>query len=418
MTAWYPTVPLALSPLAVPRLRRLLFAQVPADLADWLDFVALATLLAFQWQLGPGALAGLIVAYALPYIVLGPFLGVLIDRNDQRLLLIASNALRAVATAAFAIAPNPPILLGLAVVKASVDAVFTPAKQATIPLLAPPGRLMAANSLSHTINQVTKIAGPALGGALVAILDPQKIFLINAGLSALAAFILFGLPRGLRPVSDKDARKGFFAEFVAGLSHIRARPLLATAIVAMAIGFFVTFLYDGLIALLVKEIGYPASMFGAAIAVLGAGGVVGALLLGQFGERRDPLILMASGGLIGGLLLAGIGHLGRGDIAMPPLLLLSVLFTTGVANAGLFVPYRTVLQRETPRNLVGRVAAVGEAAIAAATLVAPPLGAGLANVAGVPAPFLLGGYLMALLAVMLFVARKRIERAKRDDIPN
>ena len=54
----------------------------------------------------------------------------------------------------------------------------------------------------------------------------------------------------------------------------------------------------------------------------------------------------------------------------------------------MFVPYRTILQRETPVDLLGRVTAVGEAAIAIATLAAPPLGAVLANQAGIASPFL------------------------------
>jgi MFS family permease len=92
---------------------------------------------------------------------------------------------------------------------------------------------------------------------------------------------------------------------------------------------------------------------------------------------------MATSGMVGGLLIASIGHVGRGDIAMHPLLFLATLFTIGIASAGLFVPYRTVLQRETPVNLLGRVTAVGEAAIAIAMLAGPPLGAVLANVAGI-----------------------------------
>ena len=91
----------------------------------------------------------------------------------------------------------------LVALKSTVDALFTPAKQATIPLLAPADRLMAANALSHTINQVTKVAGPALGGALVAVPGTEaQVFLVNAGLSAIAALALFGLPRGLRPPSS------------------------------------------------------------------------------------------------------------------------------------------------------------------------------------------------------------------------
>ena len=126
-----------------------------------------------------------------------------------------------------------------------------------------------------------------------------------------------------------------------------------------------------------------------------------------------PSALMAAGGMVGGLLVALIGHVGRGNITMPPLLFLATLFAIGIASAGLFVPYRTVLQRETPPNLLGRVTAVGEAAIAIATLVGPPLGAILANMAGISAPFLLGGYLIALLALALVFSRRRISAPRK-----
>jgi predicted MFS family arabinose efflux permease len=238
-------------------------------------------------------------------------------------------------------------------------------------------------------------------------IEPRQVFFINASLSLIAAILLSSLPKQLRPATNKADRKGVFSKFMEGLRHIQTRPLLAAAMIAMTIGFLVTFLYDGLIALLVKEIGYSSAMFGAAVAVLGAGGVVGALLLGQFGERRNPLILMAASGLIGGILIALIGHIGRGDFTMPPVLFLATLLAIGIASTGLFVPYRVILQRETPQLLLGRVAAVGEAAIAVATLLGPPIGAALANTAGVPFPFLAGGYVIAVLAIVFAIARKK-----------
>ncbi|MFK0167004.1 MFS transporter [Rhizobium sp. NPDC090279] len=407
-------LPVSLTPLATPRLRRLLAAQVPSDLADWLDFVALSALVAFQWQLGPGAVASLTLALALPYVVLAPVVGVLVDRMDQRTLLIASNILRSIATAAFVLAPNLLVLLVFVILKSSADALFTPAKQAAIPLLTAPDQLLSANSLSHMINQLTKIVGPALGGVLIVFLELQQIFLANAGLSLIAALILLGLPNGLRSSHTNTARRKFSQEFIDGIRHIRNKPLLATAILAMAFGFFLIFLYDGLIALLVKEIGFSSALLGASVASAGAGGVVGSLLLGQFCEKRDPFQLMIASGLAGGVLIALMGHVGRGDIMMPPLVFCVLLFATGVASAGLFVPYRVVLQKETPPELIGRVAAVGEGLSAAAMMTAPPIGAGLAEIAGVSAPYLVSGYATAIFALMLLCVRRRID--KRDEL--
>src|SRR5215207_3830624 len=116
-TASKPSSTLAL--MRDPRLRRLLIAQVPADLADWLDFVALGALVAFHWHLGAPALAAVTLALGLPYVVLIPLLGVIVDRADLRLVLVASNLGRAAATAAFAFAPNLATLLVLAALKSS-----------------------------------------------------------------------------------------------------------------------------------------------------------------------------------------------------------------------------------------------------------------------------------------------------------
>ncbi|WP_281412988.1 MFS transporter [Rhizobium sp. BK312] len=398
--------PDSLAPLTVPKLRRLLLAQIPSDLADWLDFVALNALVAFQWQLGPIGVASLTLALALPYVVLAPAVGVLVDRADQRTLLVASNLIRAISTAAFVLAPNLVVLLGCVVIKSSADALFTPAKQAALPLLATPDRLLAANSLSHVINQLTKIIGPALGGILTVFLDLQQIFLVNAGLSLIAAMILLDLPGGLRADRSGTAKGKFGEEFADGLRHIRRKPVLATAIVAMVLGYFLIFLYDGLIALLVKEIGLSSALLGASVASAGAGGVIGALLLGQFFGRRDPFQLMIGSGLVGGLLIAVMGHVGRGDIDMSAVSFCALLFATGLASAGFFVPYRVVLQRETPLELLGRVVAVGEGLRAVAMMTAPPLGAALAEMAGISAPYLISGYATAFLACSLLIVRR------------
>ena len=303
-----PTSTLAL--LQEPRLRRLLIAQVPADLADWLDFVALGALVAFHWHLGAPALAAVTLALGLPYVVLIPFLGVIVDRADLRLVLVASNLGRAAATAAFAFAPNLATLLVLAALKSSADALFVPAKQAALPLVAPPDRLMAANGVSHAINQLSKLAGPALGGALIAVLAPQQVFLVNAGLSVIAALLLVGLPlRGPAPRHSAGPRS-MWREFREGMALFRTRPRLTLALVAMTVGFFLIFLYDGLIVLLIREIGFSQAMFGFTIAAVGAGGAAGAIALGRYGERRNPLLLMAAGSIASGLLVAATGHVG------------------------------------------------------------------------------------------------------------
>ncbi|HIP77808.1 MAG TPA: MFS transporter, partial [Kiloniellaceae bacterium] len=140
---------------AHPGLPRLLGAQVPADFADWLDFVAVGALLAFTWQQGPMAFALLAAAMGLPYVLIGPFAGALTDRADLKRVLVFSNLGRAAATFAAAFAPDTTVLLLIVFARGCADAFYTPAKQAAIQALVPPPDLMAANGISHAINQTS-----------------------------------------------------------------------------------------------------------------------------------------------------------------------------------------------------------------------------------------------------------------------
>ncbi len=69
-------------------LARLLAVQAPADLADWLDMVAVGALLAFAWEAPPVAFAWLAVAVAVPPLTLGLLAGVQVDRWPIRRTLV------------------------------------------------------------------------------------------------------------------------------------------------------------------------------------------------------------------------------------------------------------------------------------------------------------------------------------------
>lgn len=156
-------------------LPRLLAAQVPADLADWLDFVAVGALLVFHWDAGPLALAWLAVALGVPYILPGLLVGRLVNHLPLRAVLVCSNLGRAGATLALVFPQTVAGLLALVFLRGCADSAFTPARQAAIQSLVPRADRNAANAASHVINQASKIAGPAIGGLLLTGLDPQGV---------------------------------------------------------------------------------------------------------------------------------------------------------------------------------------------------------------------------------------------------
>lgn len=383
--------------LSNSNLRRLLAAQIPADFADWLDYVAIASLLAFTWNSPPIAFAFFAVCLGLPYLIIGPFAGVIVDRTPLKHVLIASNIGRAIVTLTFVLAPSWPVLVALVLLRSSVDAFYTPAKQAAIQALSPREALMSANGLSHAIRQSSKIIAPALGGALLLVLEPSQIFLLNACVSLSAAALMWRL--AAVPKIETEKHQSMIAAVREGFATVRNSVPLRMVLIIMAAGYFSIFIYDTLIPPLTKELGFSQTTFALATAAVGSGGLIGALLFSLGKGSPRPFLLIGIGAAISGTLITIPGAFEIGGWAMPQPLFLAVFFVIGFATTMVIIPVRTIIQQETDPTQIARVTAIGEATNTTAMLTAPFIGAVIASVFSVGVSFVVGGVIMGILAV-------------------
>lgn len=391
----------------IPAQRRLLLAAIPADFADWFDYVAVVALIAYVWGEGPVALAFLALAFSLPYVIAGPLLAAWVDRAELKHVLLVSNLGRGVLTFALALAPGVEVLLLIVMFRGIVDSAFTPARQSAIQLTTPEPLLMAANGLHQGINQASKIIGPACGGLLLALMPAQGVFVVNGFLSVVAFLILLGLQLPARAHVLHDTGEPFFARVSGGIAEFgRNRLLLAVLIFASAANF-TFFLYDTQIALLTNQLGYDVTTFGLTVTASGIGGVTGAFFAGTLKPRR-PLLLMALAALVSGPVTIATAVAAAVGIAIPFPLFCLVMAVMGGTTAFMLVPYRAVIQSETPPDRIARVTAAGEAAMIAAMMSAAFLGSLISTGYGVPAPFIVGGGLIVLLGLgaLVFALRR------------
>ena len=379
-------------------------ASLPADFADWLDYAAIVALLVYGWGHGPFVLAGFALALSLPYILVGPFVAVIVDWAPIRSVLVISYIGRAVVTLAFAFTGDAAVLLALVFLRGVIDSAFTPARQAAVQATTPAYLLGHANGLHQAINQTSKIAGPAIGGLLLAFCPAQSVFMLNSGLSLIAALIALTLT--IVPHEPRNERGRFFIEALAGISEFgRSRRLLA-ALVFSAFAYFSFFLYDALIALLAEGFGFGAAAFGFSIAASGLGGLIGALVAGPIAAKH-PIATMAVAAIASGLATATLATAAMAGWQLHLATFLLVLTLMGGATAFMLVPYRTIVQAETPHDRIGRVFAAGEAVITLIMLSAPLIGSAIAARWGAPAAFLVGGCLLVLLGVTTAVNVRR-----------
>jgi MFS family permease len=403
------------APLRLREYRLLFSGQCVSNLGDWLDFIALAVLIAYVWEMGASALAALSIAIAIPWIFVAPFAGVLVDRWPKKRVLIGSDLVRAALVAGLVVAPSLPVLLVLVFLKTSVATFFAPADQATIRILVPEAQLHAANALSQFVQQSTKVIGPALGGRIVAVASPRVAFGIDAATFLVSAAIL----SRMRPIDDPAARRaagasddgdgdgasGYWAELREGLTYIAHRRALVLCIVGFGATIFLLFCFDSLSALGFQQLGVSKGLFGLAIAGIGAGGVLGTIAVGRSGGEVNPFTLLGGGTVIVGGCVALIGAALLTDLDAPPWIWTPVLMVVGIASAGILVAAPTIIQKETPPELMGRVSTSASAIPTGFQMFAPIAGAAVAEWQSVGFVFATAGGGLAVLGIAVVAAR-------------
>lgn len=388
--------------MSIPAARRLALAAIPADFSDWLDYAAVVALLVFVWGEGPFILALFAFCLTLPYVVIGPLVAVIVDRVPLRPLLFVSNLGRALATLALVFAPGTVAILIIVFLRASIDSAFGPARQAAIQATTPSHLLAKANGLHHAINQISKIAGPALGGLLLTMMSVQTVMVLNVVVSLLAAVIILGVRIQPRATDANVDATSFRETFLAGIVEFK-KAQLAAALTFSAGAYFCFFLYDALIAILTEDLGLGVALFGLGISASGAGGVLGALLAGGVAANK-AIRSMGAAALITGIVAAFFGIAWFMRLEMVPPLYLAGLALLGGSTAFMLVPYRTIVQTHTPEDRIARVFAAGDAITMAVMLSAPFLGSAIAAHYGVGAAFLAGGVLIGMLGLISLMA--------------
>jgi predicted MFS family arabinose efflux permease len=356
---------------------RLLFGGlVTSQAGDWLYNLAL---LAFVYErTGSTAWVGITTAARiLPEVVLGPIGGVLADRYDRRVVMIASDVLRAAAMSALAVVAltGAPVILAplLAAVCTAAGAAYPQCVVAVMPRLVGAGDLAAANAARIGITSLCVIAGPALGAGLLLLSSTAVVFAVNGATFLLGAAVVTALPREAlrRPtVAVDEAHASIGADLAVGWRALRehpdALPLVGADVVSSAIYGALTVLF----VLVGERLGLGAAGYGYLLSALGVGGVLSAGLAHRAASSDRPRrALVVAAAAIGVSLVA---------LTLSGSLSVAVVLAAAI-GAGLFateVVADTTLQRSLDPAVFARAYGLAVpacvAGIAAGALLAPP----------------------------------------------
>ncbi|HEY7173308.1 MAG TPA: MFS transporter, partial [Micromonosporaceae bacterium] len=155
-------------------------ARAASNCGDMLAATALALILQGRGE-GGLAVAGIMLAAALPLMVVGPFAGRLADRVDSRKLLITVGLAQVAVCVALAFTRQPAFIIGLVAVLAIGLAITSPTMSALTPLMVGRDNLAKASGISQTASTIGMLLAPALGGVLVGAFGARVPLLIDAG---------------------------------------------------------------------------------------------------------------------------------------------------------------------------------------------------------------------------------------------
>jgi MFS family permease len=389
---------------------------VASQLSDGVFQVALASYALFSDdQPSPAAIATALAVVLLPFSVLGPFAGVLLDRWSRRQVLVWGNLVRvgiAALVAGVVAADLPdPVFYGTVLLCLSVNRFLLAGLSAALPHTVEPDDLLTANALTPTAGTLAFLVGLGVGGVVRSAGrgagwdGDVTVLLAAAVLYGVAGSLALRIPRRLlgpelataRP-AVRAALGGVVSGLVDGLRHLRSRPAPAAGLAVIASHRYWFGISSVALVLLYRNHFFgpaesDAAFRGLSTAALvgGAGFVVAAFVTPLVTERVAPRTWV-----LALLVAAGLAQLYPAALYTETGILVAA-FVLGLASQGIKICVDTFVQAGVDDVFRGRVFSLYDvifnvafvAAAATAAVVLPADGRSYAVLGALSAGYLL-----------------------------
>ncbi|MEA4871084.1 MAG: MFS transporter [Christensenella sp.] len=352
----------------------------------------------------------------LPQALLGPFIGVWVDRWSRKFVMIGADlfiALAGVGLAVAALKMDPPIwvVLGVLFLRSVGAAFHTPAMSAVTPLLVPEDQLIKCAGYSSSIQSISFLVSPALGALLYARWSMSAI----VGLDVLGAVVaslfvaLIAIPKP--PKTELMQQTSFFTDLKNGYTAIREEKGLFQMLWVGTLYMLVFMPINALFPLM--SMGYfGGTTTHAAIAetAFSAGMLVGGLVLGVWGGFKRRILTLGLS-----IVLMGAGFAASGLLPKDGFIGFAILCVVMGFSAPFHGVQTALFQERIAPECLGRVFSLSMSMMSLAMPVGLMLAGAFAEVIGVHTWFLISGVLV--MAISLLMMSMPAIRALDDKIP-
>jgi MFS family permease len=377
------------------RFLRLWIGQGTSFLGDAVSMVALVVLVV-QITGSASAVGGALLARLLPTIA-SPLAGVIADRVDRRIVLVASDLARAVLVLGLVFARDLATIYILIFLMGLARTIFNPTVRAAFPSVVGGGDLTRANALIAGTFSTSIMVGPVLGGLLVASIGVDAAFLADAVTYLISAILLSTVPLPY-PSRESEEEEGFVRELRSGFAYL----LGARVPLAIVVGAFLTILtinatVPAEVFLAKETFGAGDAGYGLLVSLWGGGMVIGSAMMAVLGDRINLVLLYFLSIFVGACALVGTG------LAPSFVLALGALTVEGAATGIDNVATDTILQKRVPEAFLGRVFSIRFLGYSAGEALAYPLGGLLVDAIGPSSTYLLAGIATAAAGLIVLL---------------
>jgi MFS family permease len=283
-----------------------------------------------------------------PMAIVSPLAGVFVDRWPLKRTMIASDVIRGVLVLGLVFVHDLYAIYAILFTMSVVSAFFIPAQSVAVRTLVPMAGLMAVNGLMSQAQQGSLILAPSVAGGLVQLAGANSCFLYDSFSFFFSAALVMTLTidRPAQPTQSgavlDSMRKGF--------GFIFTHPTISFVILAMTSGMFAMRCFGALLSIYVRDtLGSTSAAFGILNTLVGIGMIIGTQFLTRFARHVPKQNLVVYG--LGGMGIAVAIIVAFGTMASTA----AGMFALGLCASAIFITATTLIQHETPHELLGRV---------------------------------------------------------------
>jgi DHA3 family macrolide efflux protein-like MFS transporter len=331
--------------------------QLVSVLASSMTQFAL-TIWAYQETGSALALGAVNTFFLIPFLLLSPIAGAMVDRYDRKLMMMVSDLTAVLATVGLLIIHAAGHLqiwhLYVAAVVNGLGSTFQwPAYSAAISTMVPKENYSRANGMMSLIYSGPAVLAPMLGGILLPVIQLTGILILDVAtfFVAIGTLLIVHVPQPVKKVDGQAEQGGLFKEGLYGFKYIFARrSLLGLLVFFICLNFVIGMAINLFAPFILTRTSYNSASLGAVESAAAIGAVVGGVLVSAwpgFKRRMNNIIL---GEALTGLFMLSLFGLGRN---LPAWIVFAALGS--IAPVYVNGSSQALWQAKVPPDLQGRV---------------------------------------------------------------